>query len=157
MGAKDCSNPLETAILYVVHRAITVSSLAKIVSSQLARKKLGLTLTSKRLKTLGFSQNGLDFLCERSVTVGVPIRDAWPSLGSSPRPAAGQCGASVVAAPCAVVTDEKDPRCRTPIQRRRPKAARPPKAEQETRGAQGRHRSHRARWLQTGGRPCSIE
>ena len=97
MGAKDCSNPLETAILYVVHRAITVSSLVKIVLLQLVRKKLGLTLTSKRLKTLGFSQKGLDFLCERSVTVGVPIRDAWPSLGSYPA-AARQCGASVVVA-----------------------------------------------------------
>jgi hypothetical protein len=53
-------------------------------------------------------QKGLDFRREQSVTVAVPIRLFGLILDPAPR-LHGHCGASVVAAPCAVATDGRDP------------------------------------------------
>ena len=54
-----------------------------------------------------FPQKGLDFRFEQSVTVAARSWPPGPISDSAP-PASGQCGASVVTAPCAVATDEKD-------------------------------------------------
>ena len=69
------------------------------------------TLAETAAKKIFLSQKGLDFRCKRSVTVRV----LWSTIGVPgilPRRHFRQCGASVVMARDAVLSEERIPTCR---------------------------------------------